>query len=390
MHSHSHPETEERQSTALSLFTDDSYHLPWEPKFPAKFNGYPPAWRELIVAAKHSQKALGISDNKFAGSIIAGSAWNQLFNGAYRMPTTEAGVQSICNSLRDLMKRGELLLRDRAEETRQEEARSIAERYVPRDELTDVHDALREASARLRVGNEERNIVVIGETRSGKSWMIEKLLSEQKVQWRFRARPASKGRYRAFLKGIAKALNMRDIDKRDIDDLEEAILDKLNENPCAIAIEELQRFSKRALEFLKCVMNETKATLLLFLKPREYKRMVNADDEDAEQFLGRTVVKVELHVTAALVKAMAKQAWQTPCPEAVAKLIAEAAAKGGALSLVREVLTNAVTFAGGASRVERQHVESALEAYRRGVPELHTARKLFGLTKTEKHDLAAA
>lgn len=368
---HNHPEAEER---------DPAPALPWKPKFRDKFDAMPDAWHPLILTAKKLQIDLGLSDGQFSGSIIAGSAWNQLYNGAYRMPTSARGVDSITKAISDLIKRGEMLMREQMQLRELADNRSIAERFVKRPELQDVHDALSEAAKRLRSHNEERNIAVVGPTRSGKSWLIAKLLDEQKVNWSFRAKPHMKRRYSSFLRGLAKALGKRDIDKLDIADLEESILAKLSEHPCTLAIEELQRFSKASLELLKTIMNETKATLIIFMKPKEYERMCNADDDDAQQFLGRTIVKIELHVTPQLVQSITRDAWKAPCPEGTAKLIAECAEKGGSLSLVREVVENATTFA-GRSPIQREHVEKALAVYRRGVPELKAARQVFGIVK---------
>lgn len=362
--------------------------LTWTPKHAEKFAQFDADWRGLIAQAKTMQIALGtptkpFSDSQFAGSIMNGSAWNQLYNGAYRVPTTEKGIKSITQNLRDLIKRGEMLLREQATLQQTADSRSIVERFIDRPELEDVHDALAEASKRLRSHNEERNIAVVGPTRSGKTWMIEKLISEQKVNWRFRPQPHMKRRYSAFLKGMAKALGLRDLDKMDIADLEEAILTKLNANPCALAIEELQRFSRAALEFLKCVLNETKATLVIFMKPREYAKMIASDDDDAQQFLGRTIIKIELHVTEALVQQIAQKECKCAFTQSTLKLITDAAEKGGSLSLVREVIENATTFA-GRSAISREHVEKALSVYRRGVPEMKTARQLFGASKEER------
>lgn len=351
---HTHPEAEER------------LELAWKPKNREAFNTMPPVWRDLISDAVKIQLALESSDSQFvgSGSLISSSGWNQLKNGNYRVPTTERGQESITLTLRALVQRGTDMLTER-----ESAVKPTVLKLLERPELDLVLKALKVANQRLQAGIEERLITVVGATRSGKSCLIKLLADRQKIDWSFRALPSSKTHYRKFLEGLAKSVAMRDIASKSACDLEELLLSRFSSAPCVLAIEELQRFSRRALEFLKSVLNDTQATIILFLKPAEWRLMRRTTNEDMQQFLGRNITTVLLTVDPAVVQRLADGAWQGGCPAPLAAEIAAEAEKGGGMSAVRVILQKCESFARG-KPVTQVMVKAALRSYRAGVPEL--------------------
>lgn len=344
----------------------------WNPKHAELFAAMPPAFRELISTAKGHQMALGLPDAKFTGSILSGPAWNQLSNGNYPMPSQARGAANLEKNLRALVQRGEQLLMDSTAPT------SAPLELIERPELARVEDALKEARRRLARDIEERLITVVGPTRSGKTCLIKLLTARQKVDWTFRARPSAKRSYRKFLEGLAKAVSVRDIEGKDSDGLEEAILAKLNVTACTLAIEELQRFSRAALEFLKSLLNDTQATIVLFIKHQEWKTMKRSKNEDMQQFLGRNIATIHLHITPAMVESLAAKAWPHGGDATQYPIIAQEGEKGGGMSAVRCILENSARLA-KQRPVAAAQVKAALTVYRLGVPDLTpTAAKFLG------------
>ena len=367
---YNHPEREERQPLA-------NVH---SPKYPAQFAEFPASWKVSILECFTRQQDLGLGDRAFAGTIFSATSWNQLVNGAYPLPKSGDGVKSIERKLTELARRGDILAKEREDKAHAAEARSIAERFVRRAELEDVEGALEEARSRQKRGIEERVVIVTGATRAGKSWLIEKLKGEQAIQWHLKATGGMKTRYRAFLEKLGAAMKLRDVEGKTVDALESSIIGKLNGLEGVLAVEELQRFSSRALEFFKDILNHSKVSLLLCMLPGQFRKMARSGHEDMQQFLGRSVLHVELKVSPALVKAYAPDVWDR-CPDAakLCRQIADEAERGGGMSLVREVCEAAVIFAPKRAPVTAEHVSKALAAYRRAVPVMsRTSEQTFG------------
>lgn len=358
---HTHPEATERTDTPA---------LPHTPKHPAKFAAFPQDWQQHIARAKELQKATQCSDGDFAGTILSGPAWNQLFNGAYPLPSTPAGEKKMTAKLALLVTRGQELLARQAEPT----ARlSIAQRYVMRPEYEDILGCLEDAATNAADDLEERVVLIVGPTRSGKSWTLAKLKAEQKAHWHLRASPGMKRSYRRFLLGIAAALSLRDLEERNIDTLERDILKRMSRVQGVLAIEELQRFSPSALEFLKMLLNESQVTIVIFMLPGQYTRMTRSTGEDMQQFLGRSAGVVRLQVTEQLVTDYKPELWKA-CPNAaeLKALVRNEALKGGGMSLVRDVLNDAWLLA-KSEGLKTHHVHDALKAFRHKIPTMKEA-----------------
>jgi hypothetical protein len=102
--------------------------------------------------------------------------------------------------------------------------------------------------------------------------------------------------------------------------------------------------------------------------PGQFKRMTRQTSEDMQQFLGRSVGVVRLEVTDKLVASYSPKLWKS-CPNAgeLQRLIAAEAARGGGMSLVRDVCRDALLLA-GETGVQPRHVDYALADFRRKVP----------------------
>jgi hypothetical protein len=354
---HNHPETEERS---------DALTLSWTPKHADKFHAMPQVWKQLIARVKEMQQALDLSDGAFTGPLIGGAAWNQLCNGAYRVPTTPRGVEQIEETLLALVERGKDLLIKKAEGRRT--AQSLAERFVMRPEYDEVVDCLEDAEANAEDALEERVVILVGGTRCGKSAILAKLISANKVNWRLRATPIMKRSYKKFLIGVGAALKLRELKDSTLAELHDSILGKLEKVRGVLAIEELQSFSPSALEFLKTLLNDTQVSLVISMLPGQFERMTRSTGEDMQQFLGRSVGVVKLKVTTELVASFAPKLWKK-CPQAtkLQNLLAAEATKGGGMSLLRDVCRDAQLLAEH-DGLKEHHITDALRDFRRKVP----------------------
>ncbi len=375
---HTHPEPEERGGP---------FALTWKPKFPQQFQDLPAPWQPLIARCKEMQQILGLPDGIFAGTLFAGAAWNQLCNGAYRLPTTSRGIDSIEANLLALLDRGKGLLEKKSEAGSKK--LTLVEQFVHRPEYTEVVDGLEDAAENADAHLEERVVILVGGTRSGKSTLLAKLIAENKVNWKLRATPIMKRSYKQFLLGIGEALKLRGLyEEREVKRngekvkltfepsqalLQTSILKKLDKVRGVLAIEELQSFSPAALEFLKTLLNDTQVSLVICMLPGQYARLIRQSSEDMQQFLGRSVGVVKLEVTDKLVASYCPKLWKS-CSEAgkLQQLIALEAAKGGGMSLVRDVCRDAQLLTGG-SGVQPHHINNALADFRRKVPAMGRA-----------------
>lgn len=361
---HNHNEAEERS---------DAFALTWTPKHADKFHAMPQAWKPLIARVKEMQQALELSDGAFTGPLIGGAAWNQLCNGAYRVPTTPRGVEQIEETLLALVERGKELLIKKAEGRKT--AQSLAERFVMRPEYDEVVDCLEDAEANAEDALEERVVIIVGGTRCGKSAILAKLISANKVNWRLRATPIMKRSYKKFLIGVGVALKLRDLKDSTLAELHDSILSKLEKVRGVLAIEELQSFSPSALEFLKTLLNDTQVSLVISMLPGQFERMTRSTGEDMQQFLGRSVGVVKLKVTTELVADFAPKLWKR-CPDAkqLQTLLACEATKGGGMSLLRDVCRDAGLLAEH-DGLKPHHITDALLDFRRKVPAMGKAER---------------
>ena len=364
---YNHPEADERIGFVFS------------PKFPAKFEAFPDAWKPLIQEANRLQKELALSDTKLAGSVISATTWNQLTNGAYPVPTTKDGVNKMVTSLKSLVTRATTLMTEAAE-AKETQLAQVSATWVDRPERKEIEQALTVCKRRQRQGIEERVIIIVGPTRSGKTMLLDRLMAVQAIQWRIRVTSGMKRSHRAFLEHLASAMGVREIEAKTVDKLEAQIQARLKSFSGVLAIEEMQRISGRALEFFKDLLNDSQVSLILAMLPQQYARMCRSKNEDMHQFLGRCVRSVELEVTEGLVRNFAPDLWsQCDSPQRLIKALVKEAESGGGMSLIREVCS-AATLLAGRGRVEESHVQTALSVYRGGVPVLSQgAASAFGM-----------
>jgi DNA transposition AAA+ family ATPase len=282
------------------------------------------------------------------------------------VPKAAKALNRMTATLWALLEQGRETLIRRAE--KKKDPLTLAERFVTRPEYEEVKDCLEDALANAEEALEERVVILVGGTRAGKTAMIAKLKAERKVNWHLVASPDLRSSYKAFLAGIAKALSLRDIEGSSSSEIQRSIMSKLEKMRGVLAIEELQSFSPKALEFLKGLLNHTQVCLVICMLPGQFRKMTRSTGEDMQQFLGRSVGVVKLEVTPALVATFAPQLW-TRCPQAqeLQTMLATEAMMGGGMSLLRDVCRDA-SLLSKSEGLKPHHITDALADFRRKIP----------------------
>lgn len=342
--------------------------LHWKPLNAEKFEQFPKAWRPLIIRAKGMQETLGVSDGNFTGPIMGGSVWNLLFNGQHRIPTGARGEEQITDKLLRLVDHGMEQLRRKVEDAAPKLA--LVDKFVERPELERARKILKRATDAAENGDEAKVAWLVAPSQFGKTTLITKLQQEGKVHWLMKATPSMRRSYKRFLRGIASALNLRGVEGRTADQVEDSIVAKIGKAKGVLAIQELQRLSDQALEFLKTLLNDTSVSLLISMLPGQYEAMLKRDSEDMQQFVSRSVGVVLLKVEEGFVSSFHPQMWaKCPDAEAIKKAIRTEAYKGGGVRLVKAVCGDIRVISAADSRAPLiSDFQSALEDFRRRVP----------------------
>lgn len=356
---HNHPEKEERLT------------VHWKPLNAEKFETFPDSWKPLIIRAKGMQETLGVSDGSFTGPIMGGSVWNLLFNGNHRIPTGARGEEQITEKLVRLVDHGMEQLRRKVEDAAPKLA--LVEKFVERPELERARKILKRATDAAESGDEAKVAWLVAPSQFGKTTLITKLQQEGKVHWLMKATPSMRRSYKRFLRGIASALNLRGVEGRTADQVEDSIVAKIGKAKGVLAIQELQRLSDQALEFLKTLLNDTSVSLLISMLPGQYESMLKRNSEDMQQFVSRSVGVVLLKVEDGFISRFHPQMWAN-CPNAAAikKAIRVESYKGGGVRLVKAVCADIQVLSSVESRApELDDFDNALKDFRRRVPTMN-------------------
>lgn len=340
----------------------------WKPLNAAKFAQFPEPWKPLIIRAKGMQETLGVSDGSFTGPIMGGSVWNMLFNGNHRLPTGTRGVEQIADKLNRLIDHGMDQLRRKVEDATPKLA--LVEKFVERPELEKTRKILKRSTDAAESGDEAKVAWLVAPSQFGKTALITKLQQEGKIHWLMKATPSMRRSYKRFLRGIASALNLRGVEGRTADQVEDSIIAKIGKAKGVLAIQELQRLSDQALEFLKTLLNDTSVSLLISMLPGQYEAMLKRNSEDMQQFVSRSVGVVLLKVEESFVGRFHPQMWQK-CPdaEAIKRAIRAEAYNGGGVRLVKAVCSDILVISAAEERSPQlDDFKDALEDFRRRVP----------------------
>lgn len=325
---------------------------------------YPTTAAKLVAEIRAIQTSLNLKDAAFcAGGPIAASTWYQIVAEIYPWPRTDAAAGKLLARLRALKDHA-------AEHGRRAEAVAVRAKrqsanpsFVEFDEYRAVKAAISRCKAK-GVDSEERLVVYVAPTRTGKTWTCDRLMSEGIGTWRVNGTPSWRKNYMAMLRGLSSELRISDR-LRSCPLAEGLVLDKLRAQSGVLLIEEIQLLSRDGQSLVKTLLNETPITIVLFMTPGFHRLMLRDAGEDLRQLLGRAEATIIASaVSAAHVEALSEArglAWpDSSGPE----ILAQVARDLGGLSAISRMLSHVVRHGAATATA----AAAAAKAYRRQVP----------------------
>lgn len=216
-----------------------------------------------------------------------------------------------------------------------------------------------DAVAIARTATDEHKLVVVcGSWGAGKSVTAEMVRREHGGHY-LHGRPSWASSYLRALMGIAHGIGIGS-DFRSVGQGETEILRALEASPALLVIDEANHFNRDSLNFLKTVLNETRAVVCLMTLPGHLARIAATASEETRQLLRRAVAIIHIGpVTSAEVLAIQASFYPELALGHHAPRIASAANKHARLDTVRRILEEAEDAADVPAAVER--VEGAIQ-----------------------------
>jgi hypothetical protein len=365
---HNHPEETER----------DPVMKPASKKAP---KNYPPKAVELlnrllsVKADLTDSKALGLgwSDAEFVQGFkgFSPNLFYQLRTRTYNWPTQPTSASRLLSHLAALVEHAETWVRKAQDFDLRASQRHVSADFIEFPEFKEIKEVIKRCQGRVESRSEERLAVVVGESRSGKTWAFDKLLQDKVATWGVGATPAWKSSYFAMLRALYRVIFSKVCPHRSASAAEEAILSTLRGQSGVLMVTELQLIHPLSLAFLKTVLNETTVTVVLFMTPEYHSRLLLSDGPDRAdrcQLLARCAGTVVFpKEDAAKVVAFAPELWRGCNPKSDPRLevIAAEANRLGAKSLIRRVTD--ILKLQPESPPSLSTVETALKAFRLSV-----------------------
>lgn len=327
---HNHPEAAEREPVATP------------------FNGYPKTALDLIQKigaaqdALRDEKALGKSwsNTEFvSGSKVPANTWFALRAGSYPWPKTTSKSTALVERLEQLATHAKTWQRSVANEALRASASSGLEGFIEFPEYIELKAAIKACQKKVSQHSEERLVMVVGETRSGKTTMKRKLLEDGIATWAVHATPSWKGSYFEMLTALYKSIFQSAPPFRKSAEIEREVLNSLRQQTGCLVIEELRLLSPQGTAFLRTLLNETTCTLVIMMAPEDHLRLrssTGADRADRAQLMARVEWTVRIaSPSPEVVKAFAPDLWPHVRPDDERlQLIATAASALGSKSCI--------------------------------------------------------
>lgn len=278
----------------------------------------PPIDELADIQAKH-----GLSDEAFARQVglgYSGSSWGKIKNGNFPGSWDKA-LAAVKRAL--VAARGGI-------------ARSVG-RFV----LFEHIEALI-AGVELAKGEEGPNrlLIVVGPMGMGKTEIARYLVREHSAI-AVEGRPAWERSYIATLADFAEAIGCYG-PWRSVAQAEAAVVEALRTTPRTLVIDEGNYFSVAGLNFLKLLLNRTRAVIVLLTLPPDFTRMLGEKSHETRQLVRRSVAI--LHIPAVSerdVRSLHAAGWPEVGLNGTGPKLAEAANKFGGYDLVTRVLDEA-------------------------------------------------
>lgn len=369
---HNHPETDENNPPVSSRKkrADVSHSYPAEARAAI-------GEARVIQQGLRTSKAMGKnwSDADFVGGFLhlSENAWFQLQSGTYPWPKTTAGSAGLVRKLIALVEYGTGWQRQAANIAIRAAVKPVGETFIEFPEYGLLKKAIKRAKERVTEAIEERLIIVVGPSRSGKTMMFRKLLEDEIATWAVSAMPSWRRSYFAMLEDLHEQVLGVSPKRRSATLAEKDLKRHFAKHGGVMEVIELQHICADSQAFLKTLLNETTLVLVWFMTPKNFERLLvdeGGDLDDRRQLLGRCTEIIRIGAESAeTVRQMAPELWAgVPDDDGRLQRIADEANRLGYKTLIRVVSKSLKDLVSAGREPSAAEVEAALKAFRTCVP----------------------
>lgn len=279
---HTHPEPEDRTDIA-----------PPPPPPAALWKNFTAEQRAKVEEIAAWQRSAGLDDAAFVEGCTAMSVqtWYQLRTGRY-------GAKD-CSKMVTIA--GKHAVERRALYTRSQSLVLKPLGFVETDKWHEVLSAVESAQTAADIGDDDKIVWVIGESGMGKTEIARQLVARKTARL-ITASESWRESYFDALTDFAAAVNAAEPQTSDGKPkawpskgaAERAIMRQLAERPCVLCINEVEFFSRRVLNLLRKIADETRTVVVIFCVPEFHRQIVAQGGAYAKQLRTRTEGVVHL------------------------------------------------------------------------------------------------
>jgi len=229
-----------------------------------------------VLALAKIQLERQLPDGDFCRTVkfdMSGSSWGKIKKGTFSGNASRA-LNSVKKSLAGASAEGTI---------------EAAEGTIIFDHIL---DAVSSVEIARRASDEHRLVIICGTYGSGKSTTARHLIRAFGGQL-IHAKPSWTRSYLECLTEIAKGLGLTSV-FRSAGSAERAILAELAHAPRLIVIDEANHFNASGLNFLKTILNETKAAIVLCTLPNHLNLIAAVHREESRQLVRRAVAIIHI------------------------------------------------------------------------------------------------
>lgn len=249
------------------------------------WENYTPEQRQAIEEIVAWQNSAGLTNAEFVEgcSSMAEQSWYQLSTGRY-------GAKD-CTKMVAVAKKH--VIERRAIFIKSQNLKPVG--FIESDKFSEVVGAVDSAQAAADIGDDDKIIWVIGESGMGKTEIARQLV-DRKTASLVTASESWREGFLDALTDFAEAIGIPHPVNADGKDkawgskgaAEREIMKKLKTSPRVLCVNEVEFFSRRVLNLLRKIADETKTVIVIFCVPEFYNEILKQGGAYAKQLRTRT------------------------------------------------------------------------------------------------------